>query len=254
MKIKLLQDKVAIVTGGASGFGEAIARTFAEEGAKVVIVDIDLIKGEQVVKDLEKMGWQAIFIKADVSNSGDVQNMVKTTIEKYGRIDILVNNAGVYTRALVVDLTEDLWEKIINVNLKGVFLCSKYVLPYMMKRCEGAIINISSAGGLFPSVGEAAYGASKAGVIALTKTLALEGAPYGIRVNCVCPGPGKTPMLLKSREEVIHKIIEMIPLKKLAEPEEIANAVLFLASDLASHITGTCLVVDGGLTISPLKL
>jgi len=124
----------------------------------------------------------------------------------------------------------------------------------MMKRREGTIINISSAGGLFPSVGEAAYGASKAGVIALTKTLALEGAPHGIRVNCVCPGPGKTPMLLKSREEVIHKIIEIIPLKKLAEPEEIANAVLFLASDLASHITGACLVVDGGLTISPLKL
>jgi len=124
----------------------------------------------------------------------------------------------------------------------------------MMKRREGTIINISSAGGLFPSVGEAAYGASKAGVIALTKTLALEGAPHGIRVSCVCPGPGKTPMLLKSREEVIHKIIEIIPLKKLAEPEEIANAVLFLASDLASHITGACLVVDGGLTISPLKL
>ena len=254
MKAKLLQDKVAIVTGGASGFGEAIARVFAKEGAKVVIVDIDPVKGERVTEDLRKMSWQAIFIKADVSNSTDVQNMVRRTIEEYGQIDILCNNAGVYERALVVDLTEDLWERIININLKGVFLCSKYVLPHMMKRDKGVIINIASAGGLFPSVAEAAYGASKAGVIALTKTLALEGAPYGIRVNCVCPGPGKTPMLLKSREDVIQRIIELIPLKKLAEPEEIANTVLFLASDLASHITGVCLVVDGGLTITPLKL
>ena len=254
MKKEVLEGKVAIITGAASGFGRGMAEVFAKEGAKIVVADVDVEKGNEVVRTIRDNGGEAIFVEVDVSKEVDVQKMVKGALEKYGKIDILCNNAGICERAPVTEMTEDLWDRMMDINLKSMFLCSKYVVPEMIKRGKGAIVNVASAGGIFPSATESAYGASKAAVIALTKTLALECASYGMRVNCICPGPGATPMFLRLSESIARGIIEVTPLKKLARPEDIAYAALFLASELSSHITGTSLIVDGGLTLFPLKL
>ena len=247
----IFENKVALITGAASGIGFAIAKSFCKEGASVVINDINDAAGEKAARTLKELGCNAIYIRADVSKNTDVKHMFEFIAERFGKLDILVNNAGISLIKPLTELDESEWDKVINVNLKSVFLCSKHAIPLM--RNGGVIINISSVLGLVGSRGESAYCASKGGVIALTKALALELADKGIRVVAVCPGSVKTEMLKKvieskGKDTVLEFIKSNIPLKRPAEPEEIANVVLFLASDAASYVTGSVIVVDGGWT------
>ncbi|RLG40077.1 MAG: short-chain dehydrogenase [Thermoproteota archaeon] len=246
-----LEGKVAIITGAGSGIGRATALLFAEEGAKVVICDI-AESGAEVCKEITERGGEAIFIKVDVSKAKDVAYLIEKTIERYGRLDVLVNNAGIPSSGTVLDITEAEWDRVLDVNLKGAFLCSKYAIPEMMKGGGGVIVNVASVLGLVGGKGEAAYCASKGGLIALTKALALDFAEYKIRVNCICPGSVETPMrqrIMASKAPEERRAAELkIPIKRVARPEEIARAILFLASDESSYMTGSTLVVDGGWT------
>lgn len=249
-----LKDKVAVITGGSSGIGKSTALLFAREGAKVVIADIDERSGKTVESEIKKIKADAIFVKCDVTKTADVKNLVSTTIEKFGRIDILFNNAGIYTEnRFLHELSEELWDKIIDTNLKGIFLCSKYVIPYMKKRKYGIIINNASELGIKAEPESPAYCASKAAVIHLTKVMAFEYAKDSIRVNCVCPGPIDTPLLrksFKSKEELENYIKNHTIIGRIGKPEEVANVVLFLASDDASYVTGSAYCVDGGEAIA----
>jgi 3-oxoacyl-[acyl-carrier protein] reductase len=243
-----LKDKVALITGGASGIGEATVRRFAMEGAKVVIVDIDPDAADKAEVRTKEDGAEAIAVIADTSRKAEVEAMMEKTLEKFGRLDILVNNAGINRDAFVKKMTEDQWDQVINVNLKGAFLCSQAAFAHMSERKSGRIINTASIGAL-GNIGQANYSASKMGVIGLTKTLALEGARYNITVNCVSPGATNTPMMANVPEDVKGKIKAKIPLNRFAEPREIANVHLFLASDEASFITGQVIFVDGGMSV-----
>jgi len=241
-----LENKVALITGAASGIGRASALLFAQEGAKVMAVDIDLRGGMETVEMIKSMGGEAIFILADVSKASDMEKAIKSCVERYDKLDILFNNAGVAQDCSIVDMSEDEWDRVINVNLKGVFLGSKYAIPQMIKQGGGVIINTASTLGLAAEPNCAAYCASKGGVIALTKALAVECAPFNIRVNCICPGPIATPMILKEPQQQID--VSYVPLKRLGKPEEIAHAALFLASSESTYVTGAALIVDGGTT------
>jgi NAD(P)-dependent dehydrogenase (short-subunit alcohol dehydrogenase family) len=247
-----LENKVAIVTGGNSGIGRNISELFAQEGAKVVIADMQ--EGE-VAQNITKRGGSALFLKTDVRSSSQVQRLVEACVSEFGGLDVVCNNAGVGQNQPVSDTTEEDWDRIVDTNLKSVFLVSKYAVPLMVKRQEGAIVNTSSQLGLTALPGRGAYCASKAGVILLTRVLALEYAEQGIRVNCVCPGPIQTPMLEFTHNqeadpaEARRKLISRVPLARLGKPDEIAQAVLFLASKRSSYITGQHLVVDGGYVI-----
>ncbi|MEM0078768.1 MAG: SDR family NAD(P)-dependent oxidoreductase [Nitrososphaerota archaeon] len=244
-----LQNRVAIVTGAGQGIGKAIALALAKEGAKVVVSDItDLIF--DVAKEIEALGSEALPIKCDVTNPNDVNKMVKTTLEKFNRIDILVNNAGIYPFKPFIEMSEGEWDKVLNVNLKGVFNCTKAVVPKMVEQRYGKIINISSIAGAvvgFPQL--AHYSASKAGIIGFTRALALELAPYGINVNAVAPGPIETPGTKILGKETLESFIKTIPLGRMGKPEDVANLVVFLASDDSSFITGQYIVCDGGYTL-----
>ncbi|HIE24055.1 MAG TPA: SDR family oxidoreductase [Candidatus Korarchaeota archaeon] len=246
-----LKDKVAIITGAGSGIGRATALLFAEEGANVVICDI-AEEGAKVCEEIMEKGGEATFIKADVSKAKDVINLIRKTVDKYGRVDILVNNAGIPSHGTVLDISEAEWDRVLNVNLKGAFLCSKYAVPEMIKGGGGVIVNVASVIGLIGGKGEAAYCASKGGLIALTKALALDFAEHKIRVNCVCPGSVETPMremIMAQKTPEERKAAELkIPIKRVARPEEIARVILFLASEGSSYMTGSVLVVDGGWT------
>jgi len=251
-----LIGKVAIITGGTSGIGQATARLFCREGAKVVAVGRTWSKGEETIQLIRKEGGDALYIQGDVSKAVDVQSMVNRTLEKYGRIDILFNNAGMQLFYKPLEETsEEEWDEIIRVNLKSVFLCSKYVVPVMKRQGGGVIINTASTLGFVGQAGFVAYCASKGGVIQLTKALALELAPYNIRVNCVCPGTtvkatdkGFIAYGKLLDPEKVKERVRLHPLGRLATPEDVANAVLFLASDRSSFITGSALVIDGGYT------
>jgi len=241
-----LDGRVALITGAGSGIGRAIAVLFAREGAKVAVVDRVQAGGRKTVRMIEEAEGKAIFVKADVSKSADVESMIKTTADTYGRIDILCNNAGILgTYAPAVHTTEKEWDSIIDTNLKGVFLGSKYAIPVMVNQGGGVIINTGSTSGILGVAGMPAYSASKAGVIQLTKVMALECANLNIRVNCICPGGIRTPMVKDIPEETFRK---GQPVGRPGRPEEIAQAVLYLASDDASFATGAVLVVDGGVT------
>lgn len=246
-----LKDKVAVVTGAASGIGRAIALLFGKEGAKVVIVDIDDKNGEETLRLIREQKGEAILIHADVSNAQDVERMTKATLQHFGRVTVLVNNAA-YLKDFkpAVDTSEEEWERSIGVTLKGVFLCSKYVIPEMMKAGGGSIINISSVGGLVGFASYAAYCSAKGGVIQLTKSLAIDYGRSNIRVNAICPGPIDTPSSPETQDEKLHQWQrEMTVLGRTGQPEEVAYAAPFLASDESSFITGSDLVVDGGWTI-----
>jgi 3-oxoacyl-(acyl-carrier-protein) reductase len=242
-----LKDKVALITGGGSGIGEATSLKFAEEGAKVAICDVDMENANRVAKEITSMGGDSLVLKADVSNKEEVEGMMAQIKEHFGRLDILVNNAGINRDAFVKKMTEDQWDDVIRINLKGTFICCQAALTLMSEQNYGKIINTSSIGAI-GNIGQANYAASKCGVIGLTKTLALEGARYNINVNCVAPGATITPMTKKLPEKMMNMITEKIPLRRWAEPTEIANAHAFLASDDASYITGQVLFVDGGIT------
>ncbi|MGA2468309.1 MAG: 3-oxoacyl-ACP reductase family protein [Thermodesulfobacteriota bacterium] len=243
-----LKDRVAIVTGGARGIGKAIVRTFVREGAKVALVDIEEIKKlETLKKESEKMGGEAIAISCDITKSSDVNEMVGKVQRAFGRIDILVNNAGIIRRGTIETVTEEDWDRVIEVNLKGTFNCCKAVVDIMKKQSYGKMVNVSSIAGKMGDITSApGYGPSKAGVDALTKTLARQLAPYGINVNAVSPHAIETEMSAQWSEERRKEIIASIPLGRLGKPEDVAEAVLFLASDDASFITGEILDVNGG--------
>lgn len=240
-----LAGRAAVVTGAARGIGRATALAFAREGAKVAVNDV--AEGSAVVEEIKALGGESIFVKADVTRFQDVKAIFDRTLEAFGRVDILVNNAGTVRDALIHKMSLEDWDTVIDINLKGAFLCSKMAAECMMRQNYGRIINISSVVGQTGNIGQVNYAASKAGLIGLTKALALELAKYGITVNAVAPGFTRTEMTLKMPERILQHFIERTPLRRMAEPEEIANLVVFLASDLAGYITGQVIAINGGL-------
>jgi len=248
-----LKDKVAIVTGAGMGIGRAIAGTFAREGAWVVVADLNEEAGRESVARIESQGGAACFVRTDVARSEDARRLVDVALETYGRLDILINSAGIYTRGDVVGTSPETWERVLAVNLTGVFLCCKAAIPAMRQAGGGAIVNISSSvGWVYAAPGIAAYAASKFGVTGLTKAMACDHLPDGIRVNCICPGPTDTPLLRASRPpDQFQAFIEAQPIGRLGAAEEIAAAALFLASEEASFVTGVAMPVDGGQAAFP---
>lgn len=248
----LLNGKVGMITGGASGIGRAAALLFAREGATVAVVDIDEFKGHAVVQSIVNGGGKAIFLHCDVTCASGCQSAVGKAVEELGKIDILFNNVGIIRRASVVDTTEEEWDKVMATNVKSVFLLSKYVVPIMAKAGGGVIINTASGWGLIGGRKAASYCASKGAVVLLTKAMALDHGPQNIRINCICPGDTDTPMLHSEARQLdipIEKFLaeaKQRPLQRIGKPEEVATAALFLASDASSYVTGTTLVVDGG--------
>ena len=246
-----LKNKVAIVTGSGQGIGREIALTLAKEGAKVVVSDVT-DKISEVVKEIEALGCKSLALKVDVSNSKDTEEMVKKTLKKFGRIDILVNNAGIFRTSILAEMKEEDWDKVIAIDLKGVFNCSKAVLQTMIKQKYGKIVNISSVAGTslgFP--GSTHYSAAKAGIIGFTHALSMEVAQFGINVNSVAPGIIETVMAKAALggEKGLREFAKQIPLGRVGQPQDIANVVVFLASDDSSYITGQTITADGGLVI-----
>lgn len=252
-----LRDKVAIITGSGSGIGRATALLFGREGARVMSVTLHADTARATAGEIIAAGGQADSLQADVSVAADVERMINTTVERFGRLDILVNNAGTEWVMPIVQVPEEMWDRIIDVNLKGVFLGCKYAIPQMIRQGGGAIVNTASIAGLrgFATLGT--YSASKGGVVLLTRTLAVEYARFNIRINCVCPAVVLTPMVERgflagpNREETLERLKQQHPMGRLGEPEEVAQAILFLASDEASFITGVPLPVDGGIWAGP---
>ena len=246
-----LAGKVALVTGGGSGIGRAASVAFARDGANVVVVDVNVEGGEETVQMIKEAGGQAALVHADVSQAAETQRMVERTLEVYGRLDCAFNNAGVggRSRSLTADYSEEDWDRVIGINLKGVWLCMKAEIPQMLKQGNGAIVNTASVAGLVGIRGTCAYIASKHGVAGLTKAAALEYAQLGIRVNAVCPGYIRTPLtqpIFDHLEGFEEQAISRHPLGRLGQPEEIAEAVVWLSSDAASFVTGHTMTVDGG--------
>ncbi len=247
-----LKKKVALITGGASGIGRATAMLFAREGAAVVIADINAQGGEEVVQEIKSTGRKALFVACDVTQAEDCQRAVEAAVTTFGGLDILFNNAGIIRRADVLHTTETEWDRVMEVNVKSIFLMSKYAIPQMEKRGGGAIINTSSGWGLKGGGNAVSYCASKGAVTNMTRAMAIDHGRQGIRVNSVCPGDTDTPMLRNEARQLGQPEQEFMaeaaarPLGRYGTPEEIAETVLFLASDAASYITGAALVVDGG--------
>ena len=240
------KDRVAIITGGASGLGKVTAQGFAREGGTVIILDIAGEKARSTVEKITSQGGKAVAIKADATKGQEVKSAVAKIAEEQGRIDILINNLGWSESIPFLESDEALWRKVLNLNLISTLNCCHAVLPYMVKQQYGRIVNIASIAGRQPRTMAVAYGAAKAGVISVTKSLAVAMAPYNIRVNCVAPGPMDTDLIRQLRPEHTEAILKQVTLGRWGQPEEIANAVLFLASDEASYIVGQTLTVDGG--------
>lgn len=242
-----LVNKVAIVTGAGRGIGKAIAIALAREGANIIAIDVDIQTAEEVAREIKSLDRQALAIQVDVSDSKEVNRMVQSVLEKFKRVDILVNNAAIIKRGSIEDLTEEDWDRVMDVNLKGAFNCAKAVVGAMKKQRYGKIVNISSIAGKIGDLASApCYGASKAGMTCLAKSLARELASYGINANVVAPHAIKTDMSKEWSEEKRKSIIADIPLGRLGEPEDVAEAVVFLVSDKAKFITGEVLDVNGG--------
>ena len=245
----LFDGKVALVTGGGSGIGQAACHLYAREGAKVVVSDIDPRGGEAVVQAVKEEGGEAIFLRADVSNPGDCQAMVDATVEEYGRLDIAFNNAGIGGEAnLTAEYSAEGWQKVIDINLSGVFYCMKYEIPVMLQVGAGAIVNMASVLGQAAFAQSPAYVAAKHGVVGLTKTAAVEYSNQGIRVNAVGPGFISTPLIsnLEEDQQIRNYLVSLHPMGRLGEAEEVAELVIWLSSDKASFVNGGYYAVDGG--------
>ena len=249
-----LKDKVAVITGGAIGIGAATARLFAHEGAKLVLIDVDAARGQETCQEIESQGGSCQFYQADVANAEQVARVLGQIVQDFKRVDILVNNAAIWRPGRVTDLDEETWDSVLNTNLKGIFLVSKYTLPVMIKAKQGVVINVASVAGLVGAPEASAYAASKGGVVNLSRSMALDFAPYNIRVNCLCPGlidtaqgdsvvghykPEMDPTEAKRTWQPVHRV---------GTPEDIAKAALYMASDDAEFMTGSIFVIDGGLT------
>ena len=238
---------MALVTGAAQGIGKAIALLLARNGADMVVSDINLEKAEETAKEISAIGPKAIAVKVDVANLSDVERMVTGILEKLAKIDILVNNAGITRDKLILRMTEEDWDVVLGVNLKGTFNCTKAVVRHMAKQRSGKIVNIASVVGEMGNAGQANYSASKAGVIGLTKTIAREYAQRGINVNAIAPGYIETPMTEALPEKAKEELRRLIPMERLGKPEDVAEAVLFLVSEESSYVTGQVLNVNGGI-------
>jgi NAD(P)-dependent dehydrogenase (short-subunit alcohol dehydrogenase family) len=250
----LLKNKVSIITGGSRGIGKAIAFLFAKEGSDIVLADIDLEGIKHIADEItSKTGRKCITINVDISKKADVERMVSATMEEFGKVDILVNNAGILLHRLILDMTEEEWDRVIDVDLKGYFLCSQAAGREMVKKKSGKIIHISSCSAKKPSPEEAAYSAAKAGILGFNRVLAAELGAHGINCNSILPGATDTEMIRSTfltSPEVEKEWIDKTALKKLGKPEDVAKAALFLASDLSSHITGEVLIVSAGEMMS----
>jgi 3-oxoacyl-[acyl-carrier protein] reductase len=242
-----LSGKVALVTGAAQGIGKAIAMLLARNGADVVVSDINLEKAQETANEIEGMGRRSFAIKVNVADLKDVERMGEAIVEQFGRIDILVNNAGITRDRLILRMTEEDWDAVLDVNLKGTFNCTKAAIRYMSKQKSGKIVSIASVSGEMGNPGQANYAASKAGVIGFTKTIAREFAGRGINVNAIAPGYIQTPMTDAVPEKAKEELKRMIPMERLGKPEDVAQAVLFLVSENSSYITGQVLNVNGGI-------
>jgi NAD(P)-dependent dehydrogenase (short-subunit alcohol dehydrogenase family) len=251
-----LADKVALITGAGSGIGRATATLFAREGAEIMVADFVPQSGHETVRLIQEAGGQAAFVEADVSKSSDAQKMITSTVDTFGRLDILFNNAGIQGKfTMTADLAEEVWDRVFATNVKGVFLGSKYAIPVMLKQGGGVIISTASVSGMMGLPGVAAYGASKAGVIQLTKTMALEYADRNIRVNCICPGTIMTGITAAAYDpDNPPPFKQSQAMRRYGQAEEVAKVALYLASDDSSFVTGTCAVVDGGYTAGVPKV
>lgn len=247
--MKRLENKIAIITGGAQGIGKAAVKKFAEEGAIVIIWDVNEEKASATINEFKNISTSIEFQKVDVTELDSVSEAAKQIIEKYNKIDILINNAGITRDASFLKMTSEQWQQVIDVNLTGVFNCTKAVAPYMVEKLYGKIVNTSSVVGLYGNFGQTNYVATKSGIIGMTKVWARELGRKGINVNAVAPGFIATEMVSTVPEKVLDMLKERTPLGKLGEPEDIANAYLFLASDEAKYINGAVLSVDGGLVL-----
>ena len=247
--MKRLDKKVAIITGGAAGIGAATAAKFAAEGAITIIWDLDEVRGNEFAKKLTSEGKTVVFAKVNTAKYDEIEVAAKAVIAKYGKIDILINNAGITRDSSLKKMTPELWQQVIDVNLTGVFYCTKIISEYMVEKNYGRIVNASSVVALYGNFGQTNYVATKAGLIGMTKTWARELGRKGITVNAIAPGFIATEMVAKMPENVIDGMKSKVPAGRLGEPEEIASAYLFLASDEAAYINGTTLSVDGGMTI-----
>jgi NAD(P)-dependent dehydrogenase (short-subunit alcohol dehydrogenase family) len=248
-----LENRAALITGGTSGIGEATCLLFGKEGAHVAVVGRNTERGKSVAKRISDAGGNAIFVQADVRKSDDCRRAVERTLETFGRLDVLFNNAGSYYVNDVVGCTEEEWDDQVDTSLKGTFLMSKYALPHMIERGSGSIINCASGWGLVGGPKSAAYCAAKGGLVVMTKAMAIDHGPQGIRVNAICPGDTDTPMEREDArnqgltwDEYLEQTVAHRPIARMATPEEIAFGVLYLASDESSYVTGVALPVDGG--------
>jgi 3-oxoacyl-[acyl-carrier protein] reductase len=242
-----LAAKVALVTGAAQGIGKAVALLLARNGADIVVSDINLEKAEETAKEVQTLGRKALAIKVDVAKLDDVEKMVGAILARFGQVDILVNNAGIARDKLILRMTEEDWDAVLNINLKGTFNCTKAVVRHMSKQRSGKIVNIASVVGEMGNAGQGNYAASKAGVIGFTKTIAREFAQRGINVNAVAPGYIETPMTDALPDKAKEELKRLIPMDRLGKPEDVAEAVLFLVSEASSYITGQVLNVNGGI-------
>lgn len=245
-----LAGKVALITGFGSGLGRAIAVLYAREGAAVAGTSTTESKGLETLKMVEEAGGAALFHPGDVANSTQMKALVAETVKQFGGLDIVVNSAGVRTNGSITEITEEQWDRTLNTNLKGVFVVSRLAIPEMAERGGGVIINIGARSGIAGQAGRAAYCASKGGMITLTEAMAMDHARQKIRVNCICPGPTRTPMVDTSTPEKLARYAVRVPLGRIGEPEDIARAALYLASDEASMVTAAVLSVDGGMRLA----
>ncbi|MFQ5858641.1 MAG: SDR family NAD(P)-dependent oxidoreductase [Anaerolineae bacterium] len=245
-----LKGKVALVTGFGSGLGQAIATLFAREGAAVMGTSTTEAKGKETLEMIRNEGGKALFQAGDVSRSDQMKLVVEETVKNFGGLDILVNSAGIRTAGSVTQLSEEDWDRTISANLKGIFIVSRFAIPEMVKRGGGVVINIAARSGIAGQAGRAAYCASKGGAITLTEAMAMDHAAQRIRVNCICPGPTRTPMVDTSTPERLARYATRVPMGRIGEPEDIAQAALYLASNEAAHTTAAIVPVDGGMRLT----